>query len=81
VSVGNKKSQGALIVLGPGDSECGPDNRHRGADQWLYVQQGDPSAHPKLDFNPLAHLVALHESARGTSRTLRTRAQLGCFVR
>ena len=40
VSVGNKRSQGAVMVLGPGDSEGGPDNRHRGADQWLLVVEG-----------------------------------------
>ena len=40
VSVGNNRSQGAVMVLGPGDSEGGPDNRHRGADQWLYVVEG-----------------------------------------
>jgi mannose-6-phosphate isomerase-like protein (cupin superfamily) len=28
------------MTLGPGDSEGGPDNRHRGADQWLFVESG-----------------------------------------
>ena len=28
------------MVLEPGDSEGGPDNRHRGSDQWLYVLSG-----------------------------------------
>jgi mannose-6-phosphate isomerase-like protein (cupin superfamily) len=28
------------MVLGPGGCEGGPDNRHRGSDQWLYVQAG-----------------------------------------
>jgi mannose-6-phosphate isomerase-like protein (cupin superfamily) len=28
------------MVLGPGDSEGGADNRHRGADQWLMVIEG-----------------------------------------
>jgi mannose-6-phosphate isomerase-like protein (cupin superfamily) len=40
VSVGNRRSQAATMTLGPGDSEGGPDNRHRGADQWLFVQTG-----------------------------------------
>jgi mannose-6-phosphate isomerase-like protein (cupin superfamily) len=44
VSVGNKKSQGAVMVLGPGDTEGGPDNRHRGADQWLVVIDGSGAA-------------------------------------
>ena len=37
---GNRRSQAAEMVLGPGDAEGGPDNRHRGADQWLYVVSG-----------------------------------------
>ena len=28
------------MMLAPGDCEGGPDNRHRGADQWLFVQAG-----------------------------------------
>jgi mannose-6-phosphate isomerase-like protein (cupin superfamily) len=28
------------MTLGPGESEGGPHNRHRGADQWLYVVSG-----------------------------------------
>jgi mannose-6-phosphate isomerase-like protein (cupin superfamily) len=37
---GNRASQAAEMVLAPGDSEGGSDNRHRGADQWLYVLSG-----------------------------------------
>ena len=44
VAIGNKRSQGAEMVLAPGDCEGGPDNRHRGADQWLYVVAGTGSA-------------------------------------
>lgn len=40
VSVGNARSQGAVMVLAKGGSEGGPDNRHRGADQWLFVMEG-----------------------------------------
>ena len=32
------------MVLAPGDQEGGSDNRHRGADQWLYVQSGNGEA-------------------------------------
>jgi mannose-6-phosphate isomerase-like protein (cupin superfamily) len=32
------------MVLAPGDSEGGSDNRHRGADQWLYVLSGKGEA-------------------------------------
>jgi mannose-6-phosphate isomerase-like protein (cupin superfamily) len=44
VAIGNRRSQAAEMVLGPGDCEGGPDNRHRGADQWLYVLSGTGSA-------------------------------------
>ena len=40
VSIGNKRGQAATMVLAPGESEGGPDNRHRGSDQWLYVVSG-----------------------------------------
>ena len=40
VAIGNRRSQAASMTLGPGDCEGGPDNRHRGADQWLFVQSG-----------------------------------------
>jgi len=32
------------MTLAPGDCEGGPDNRHRGADQWLFVQSGSGAA-------------------------------------
>jgi mannose-6-phosphate isomerase-like protein (cupin superfamily) len=35
-----RRVQAAEMVIAPGDSEGGPDNRHRGADQWLYVVAG-----------------------------------------
>jgi len=28
------------MVIAPGDAEGGPDNRHRGSDQWLFVLSG-----------------------------------------
>jgi mannose-6-phosphate isomerase-like protein (cupin superfamily) len=40
VSIGNKRAQAAEMVIPPGDCEGGPDNRHRGADQWLFVVAG-----------------------------------------
>jgi mannose-6-phosphate isomerase-like protein (cupin superfamily) len=40
VAIGNDRSQAAEMVLGPGDTEGGPDNRHRGSDQWMYVVAG-----------------------------------------
>ena len=32
--------QAAEMVLPPGERTGGPDNRHAGADQWLYVASG-----------------------------------------
>lgn len=32
------------MVIGPGDAEGGPQNRHRGSDQWLYVLSGSGTA-------------------------------------
>lgn len=32
--------QAAEMVIAPGDKEGGPDNRHHGADQWLFVISG-----------------------------------------
>jgi mannose-6-phosphate isomerase-like protein (cupin superfamily) len=40
VVLGDGHSQAAQMTLGPGETEGGPDNRHRGADQWLYVLSG-----------------------------------------
>ncbi|HJP59108.1 MAG TPA: cupin domain-containing protein [Gemmatimonadaceae bacterium] len=44
VALGNKRAQVATMVIAPGDCEGGPDNRHRGADQWLFVLSGKGSA-------------------------------------
>jgi mannose-6-phosphate isomerase-like protein (cupin superfamily) len=40
VVLGNKRSQAAQMTLAPGETEGGADNRHRGADQWLFVVAG-----------------------------------------
>ena len=40
VTVGNKRAQAAEMVIAAGECEGGPDNRHRGADQWLFVVAG-----------------------------------------
>jgi mannose-6-phosphate isomerase-like protein (cupin superfamily) len=44
VVLGNKHSQAAEMILPPGESEGGPGNSHRGADQWLYVVSGSGQA-------------------------------------
>jgi mannose-6-phosphate isomerase-like protein (cupin superfamily) len=40
ILLGNNRSQAAEMVLPAGKSEGGPDNRHKGADQWLFVISG-----------------------------------------
>jgi mannose-6-phosphate isomerase-like protein (cupin superfamily) len=44
VAIGNRRAQAAEMVIEPGDCEGGPDNRHRGADQWLFVVSGNGAA-------------------------------------
>lgn len=44
VRPGNRSSQAAEMVLPPGDSEGDSHNRHRGADQWLFVVSGTGTA-------------------------------------
>jgi mannose-6-phosphate isomerase-like protein (cupin superfamily) len=41
---GNRGSQAAEMVIAPGESEGDAGNRHRGADQWLYVIAGSGTA-------------------------------------
>lgn len=41
VVLSNDRSQAAQMTLGPGEAEGGPDNRHRGADQWMFVVGGE----------------------------------------
>ena len=44
VALRNRRAQAATMVLEPGATEGGPDNRHRGSDQWLYVLSGSGRA-------------------------------------
>ena len=44
VVLSDAHSQAAQMTLGPGQTEGGPDNRHRGADQWLFVVRGSGEA-------------------------------------
>jgi len=41
VVLGNDHSQAAQMTLATGGTEGGPDNHHRGADQWLFVVSGE----------------------------------------
>lgn len=40
VALTGRRGQAATMVIAPGDCEGGPQNRHRGADQWLFVLSG-----------------------------------------
>lgn len=71
-----RKAQAAEMVIAPGDSEGGPDNRHRGADQWLFVLSGSGMARVQGRRVPLKAGTLLviekgerHE-VRNTGRTL-----------
>jgi mannose-6-phosphate isomerase-like protein (cupin superfamily) len=44
VGPGNSRSQCAVMALAPGSTEGDSQNRHRGADQWLFVISGTGSA-------------------------------------
>jgi mannose-6-phosphate isomerase-like protein (cupin superfamily) len=44
VVLGDEHSQAAQMTIEPGEHEGGPDNRHRGANQWLYIVSGRGSA-------------------------------------
>ena len=44
VVFGNAWAQAAEMVIPPGGAEGDAENRHRGADQWLYVVAGTGSA-------------------------------------
>jgi len=45
VALANARAQAAEMVIPPGDAEGDARNRHRGADQWLYVVSGKGVAH------------------------------------
>jgi mannose-6-phosphate isomerase-like protein (cupin superfamily) len=40
VAIDARKAQAAQMTIAPGGKEGGPRNRHRGADQWLFVVSG-----------------------------------------
>ena len=53
VVLGNRRVQAAQMVIESGKSEGGPDNRHRGTDQWLFVIAGHGVAIVKGKRHPL----------------------------
>jgi mannose-6-phosphate isomerase-like protein (cupin superfamily) len=75
VAMSNSRGQAATMVLAPGDCEGGPDNRHRGADQWMYVLRGTGLAIIGRKLHPIhaGSLVLIERGApheiRNTGRT------------
>ena len=71
-----RRAQAAEMVIAPGDSEGGRDNRHRGADQWLFVLAGRGAALMKKRRYPLGpgSLILIEAGERheikNTGRTL-----------
>jgi mannose-6-phosphate isomerase-like protein (cupin superfamily) len=76
IALGNRRVQAAEMVIPPGDSEGGPQNRHKGADQWLFVVAGTGTALIKGNRYPLKSgslLLIEHgdrHEIRNTGRTL-----------
>ena len=76
VAFGNRRAQAAEMVIPPGDAEGGPDNSHRGADQWLFVvagtglaRLGDRRVKLRAGSLLLIERGVMHE-VRNTGRTL-----------
>ena len=44
VALTNARAQAAEMVIPPGDAEGSPQNRHAGAEQWLFVVAGSGRA-------------------------------------
>jgi mannose-6-phosphate isomerase-like protein (cupin superfamily) len=66
----NPRAQAATMVIPAGESEGGADNRHRGADQWLFVVSGNGTAKLGRQRHPLrAGTLLLIE--RGTPHEIR----------
>ena len=59
VAVGNRRSQAAAMVIAPGGSEGDSQNRHRAADQWLFVVAGTGIAKVNSKSYPLKPNVLL----------------------
>jgi mannose-6-phosphate isomerase-like protein (cupin superfamily) len=76
---GNRRSQAAEMVIKPGEAEGDASNRHRGADQWLFVIEGSGTAlvkkkRYKLGANTLLFIARgeRHEIRNTGLRPLRT---------
>ena len=81
VAFANARAQAAEMVIPPGDSEGGPDNAHRGADQWLFVLDGKGLAIVEGRHRPLraGQLLLIGKGERHEIRNI-GRRQLKTFV-
>jgi mannose-6-phosphate isomerase-like protein (cupin superfamily) len=70
VVMNNSRSQAAQMTLPPGATEGGPDNRHSGSDQWLFVVSGRGSAVINRKTYPLK-AGSLLFIARGSNHEIR----------
>lgn len=74
VVAGNERCQAAVMVIQPGKSEGGPENRHRGSDQWLYIVEGEGVAIVNGQSHPLS-AGALILIERGEKHEVRNTGQ------
>ncbi|MBD3246020.1 MAG: cupin domain-containing protein [Candidatus Omnitrophica bacterium] len=56
---GTGRSQTATMVLTPGETTGGPENRHRESDQWMYVLSGNGEAVVAGQHTPLLEKTLL----------------------
>ena len=82
--MGNARSQMATMVIPVGGSEGGPDNNHRGADQWLFVVAGKGSmtvAGKRIRLRPSC-LILIERGKNHEIRNLGTTSlvTLNCYI-
>jgi len=78
VAIDDKRAQAAQMTIAPGGKEGGPDNRQRGADQWMFVVAGEASiGGKKLQLGPGALVLIergekheIRNTGRGNQKTL-----------
>jgi mannose-6-phosphate isomerase-like protein (cupin superfamily) len=81
IAFANARGQAAEMIIAPGDSEGGPDNAHRGADQWLLVLDGEGLAIVEGKRRQLraGQLILIEKGEKHEIRNV-GRAQLKTFV-
>jgi mannose-6-phosphate isomerase-like protein (cupin superfamily) len=75
IAVDNARAQAAEMVIEPGGAEGGPTNRHRGADQWLFVVSGTGMARingRRVPLRPGTLMLIEHRDTHEIKNTGRT---------